>query len=515
MKTLKQIIKDNFSLLIILVIAAVLRVNLLFARGTFWFDEQFSIHFSSIPSWNETIKYWILETNPPLFTFLLRFYLPLINQTKEATVRLLPLFFGLLGIVLLYIFAKKVFSKKVAILSALFLSLSSLHIIISTETRVYSLLLLLAIASCFFFYEITFEKKQSKIIWILYTLTNVLLIYSHLTAVLIPLIQFLTLTLLQLKKDEKNKWCISQIISTALWLPWFIPSIISKLNINSASAWYFNTGIEKSTSNIVHLLILPFVSSLQKNLLVTLFLILLFVAFFVFIRLIKKSEGKQKNILLFILLWALLPILLSSLLGVFVSKYVIISYPAIYLLAAIVLNKYAMDKKKFAAIIIGIIIILLPQSIETSASTIFSWNKFNKYIQENETDKSIILLPFAEVISFEEYYKGNSPIIGLYTKEDDFSTDERIVRYNWNKLTTTEDELANWVFSNTEKNNNADKIFLIQHSEKNAMIHDILFKYGWKLNNKQRAPGHFDYYLFEFNAQNNTTTSPISEQTNK
>mgnify|MGYP001580287267 CR=1 FL=1 len=229
---MKTFLQKYYPLIIILSLAAALRITSLFTRGSLTFDEYFSIHFSSLLSWADTWKYWVLETNPPLYPFFLRFYLPFINQNNEMLVRLPSLIFGLMAIAFLYVFAKKILSQKAAIISATLMTFSVLHIFASVETRVYSLLVLLAIASFFVFHQLIIEQKNNKKLWALYTLLNILLIYSHLTALAIVLVQFLILQFSAKDKIIKKNWFICQIISFALWSVWFLPSVISKLNLD-------------------------------------------------------------------------------------------------------------------------------------------------------------------------------------------------------------------------------------------------------------------------------------------
>ena len=145
-------------------------------------------------------------------------------------------------------------------------------------------------------------------------------------------------------------------------------------------------------------------------------------------------------------------------------------------------------------------------------STIFSWKNFNNYIVENETDNSIVFITFSEKLSFEKYYNGNSPLIGLYTKDDKLSLEERIVRFNWNTMLTSDEELQEWFSNKLENNNNPNKIFLIQQFEGHTMMSQLLFDNGWLLSNGEKIDGHFDYYLYEFNIPVCETTTDGSVQ---
>jgi len=116
-------LKKYYPLFLILTIASALRVHLLFVRGTFWFDEVFSVRFSSLP-WKEAIKYWIIETNPPFYTLFLRFWIALTKTDSEILIRLPSLLAGIASIAILYFFAKKFFNQRAAIAGAIFFALA-------------------------------------------------------------------------------------------------------------------------------------------------------------------------------------------------------------------------------------------------------------------------------------------------------------------------------------------------------------------------------------------------------
>jgi len=149
---MKNWLNKYYPLLIILFIASILRINLLFVRGTFWFDEIFSFHFSQLP-WGQALKYWWLETNPPFHTFFLRFWVYLTGD-NELLIRLSSLIFALITIILLYYWAEKSFSRQTAIISTSLLSLSGIHLFVSTEARAYSLLVLLSLISMVFYQKL-------------------------------------------------------------------------------------------------------------------------------------------------------------------------------------------------------------------------------------------------------------------------------------------------------------------------------------------------------------------------
>lgn len=506
---MKQFLQKWWQLLVILSLALAMRVTALLTRGDFWFDEIFSVHYSTLPSWSDTLKYWILETNPPLYTLFLRFYLPFVNQNSEILVRLPSLLIGLASIVLLYVFAKKLFSQKTAIISTTFMAFSVLHIFVSVEARIYSLLVLLAISSFYIFHSLIIEQKDNKKMWVLYTIVNTLLLYSHLTALTAVLIQFLVLHFSTNDKKILKKWYIAESISLALFSIWFIPSTLSRLNLNLGNAWYFET-----SGDFFTLILYPLLNSTENNLLNTIFTLLIFIGFYILVSMFKETKDvKTRNTLLFVSVWALLPVILSSILHSFTVKYIIIAYPAIFLLTGHIIEKYVSTKKSFLAFIAFIAIVFLPPAFSFASHPLFSLKVLNNYLEKNETDKSIVLIPFIQELEFKPQYKGKMPIISIYLKNDNLSLEERIARHNWHEQNTTKKELYEWILSKTE-DNKINRIFLLDKNSSLKLMADTLLENNWSMTDDKINAG-LGYNIIRFDAPNYNTTSTISLPTNR
>ncbi|OGH59816.1 MAG: hypothetical protein A2725_02250 [Candidatus Magasanikbacteria bacterium RIFCSPHIGHO2_01_FULL_33_34] len=499
MAYIKKFIYNWYPLFLILIPALFFRIHLLINRGTFWFDELFSIHFSTIPSWSDTIKYWILETNPPLYTFFLRFYLRLIDNSNEILVRLPSLFFSIASIILLYIFAQKIFSKRTAIISSILLSISGLNLLISTETRIYSLLTLLTILSFIFFYKLIISKEKENFnknyLWIIYLLTNLLLLYAHLTSVVIVLIQLFVLHISRPQKETFKKWYGGHILISSIFLIWFIPSFYSKFNSQISSAWYFS-----ADGNLFDLILKPLINSIEGGFIGTLFYILIILSVYLLILMIKNnSNTKEKNILIMVSLWAFLPPIFSSLLHVYILKYITISYPAIFLIFAYIADKHIKSSKLLFLLSFVIIMISLPRTIEVGFNPIFSWDSTIDYIEENENENTFTLIPFTEALPLNYYYRGPRPIEPIYLNDDNLSFEERLVRFNWNTMNTNKEEIREWLIDKIEKNN-AKTIFFIQPSTGYEIVHETFLDMNWTLKNIHKQKGLSLNQLFEFEA---------------
>ena len=500
-------IRSLIPLGLILLLATALRVSLLYFRGTLWFDELFSIHFSSLP-WADALRYWALETNPPLYLFFLRFYLLLGDPANPFFTRLPALVFGLLGVVAVYHLGKTMFSKRAGLWASLLLALSGIHIFTSSETRAYTLFTLLAILSSTLFYELIIAQREKRYSWLLYTLVTILLLYSHLTAVIVVAIQFLTLIVSQPEKSIRRRWSTSQISAGIAWLPWLVPWILSKFNSQVAGGWFFDAGLF-GNANIFSLITTAyFVDNTGGKFIYTLVMLAVVAGIISLSRRFtdKTLAGETKTTLIYLILWAGLPIIATALLGVFVPKYVLFGYPALYLLAGYLIDNSARTRRQILTALAVILLVILPSAATLATTTVFSWTPFIEYVKKEETPASMTLLAFPETLAFNHFYRGDRPVVGIYLSEDNLPYYERIVRFNWNKQLTTEEELSAWLFKQIEKHQ-ANKLFVIFNSFTYSWIQEILISHGWTIDHKERAPGYTDSYLYEMNASKYSPTT--------
>ncbi len=491
-------LKKYCPLFLILALASTLRIYLLINRGTFWFDETFSVHFSSLPL-KDALRYWMIETNPPFYTFFLRFWLKIAPVSNELLVRLPSLIIGLASIILLYFFAQKFFSKRAAIAASLFFALSDITIFLNTEARGYSFLVFFAILSFFLYFEIFFNNKKTWGWWLAYFLANALLLSTHLTALSVPFGQMLCLILLKPDKTDLKKWWLGHIIIGLIWLCWFVPSIIAKIDPASLTAWYFSGDMAANNGNLAILIVSLFFTSFHNLPFMVFAVAILTWLVYQYARNFKALDLKQKKQRIVLAVWAFLLPIAGAMVGVLTVKFYVIAAPALYLVMGegltVSLTKRA---KNFWLALIAAGFFLLPSALLTSTEATFSWRTFTNYIQRNETKESLILItPFNEELPFGHYYHGQTPIVGLYLHDDNFSLDERIARYNWNQQITNKTTFTEWI---NKKIVGTKKIFYIQPTEEYDWVHQILKKHGWKLHKKIQPGGFINMCLFEFRA---------------
>lgn len=127
--------KQGYWLLAIFVVAFLLRTGML--KNSLWLDEAFSVRQASMTQsdiWQDRID----PAHPPLYYAILHEWMNLFG-VGETAVRLPSLLISLVNMGLLYLLARLMFDKDVALVAVSLLALSPLDIWYAAEARMYVL----------------------------------------------------------------------------------------------------------------------------------------------------------------------------------------------------------------------------------------------------------------------------------------------------------------------------------------------------------------------------------------
>ncbi|WP_420631473.1 glycosyltransferase family 39 protein [Candidatus Leptofilum sp.] len=200
----------------LIVLGAVLRL-LNLDRDSLWLDEAISYLAAGLPVAqiaNNTVQ----SSHPPLYYFLLHFWLKLIPNSDTA-VKLLSTLFGILLIPAIYILSQQFFKNRtVSTTAAALTAVSPFHILYSHELRMYTLLMLLVVGGTAAYTQA--RQKQSSDRWLAAGGLFLLAVYTHLFA-------FLALAgvglhaLLNYGQNKRAFW--TTVAMTAVILICFVP----------------------------------------------------------------------------------------------------------------------------------------------------------------------------------------------------------------------------------------------------------------------------------------------------
>ena len=237
-------------LAVALLIGAGLRWFRIGASG-FWYDEAFSGLIARL-SPVQILDNAALSVHPPGYYLLLHFWLPL--GQSETAIRSLSALFSLGAIPLVYGLGRRLFGPSVAALAALGMALFPFQVYFAQEARMYGLLIFLAAALMWIFFEFV-SSKGGWLSWIGYTLLATLGLYVHYFTVFL----LLGLHLWFVLDLRRNRGVVLRLLlADGVILLLFLPQIGRALTLTKmylgGLAWQSSPGILSPVTTIYYLL---------------------------------------------------------------------------------------------------------------------------------------------------------------------------------------------------------------------------------------------------------------------
>ena len=451
-----KFIEDNYLLLLILLLGAVLRVYDL-SGESLWVDEAITSQIAELNS--RELFGWIIsqnDNNPPLYYILMHFWVSLFGHS-EFSLRLPSAIVGTGSVLMIYAVGKLVFNRTTALLASLILAVSVFHIEYSQEARSYSLMAFLTLCSFYFFLKTLGGPKALYIIG--YVISSVLLMYSHFYGVFILVVQnIFCFTRYFTNRDvfrlSLGRWIGLEVITGVL----FIPGLL---------IWYKNTvaiqnGFWLSEPTLVDIARYFYHFSGRDYVLFFLFLILAAFSFIKFQNIthsknikdiidIKdgsnhKSFLSNANGMYLLLLWLLVPILIPFVISnistpILHTRYIIGSSLALFLLVA--KGIWNLHNKRLTVTLPAVILLLSiwPLRVYYVDAQKHQWRETVDYLEENaEENDSVFVYPVFDLSTVAYYQRredlgflplsSNSAselpdrfwvVIGLFAKTDEES----------------------------------------------------------------------------------------------
>ena len=217
--------------IVFMVIAVLLRAPAIGAKDI-WLDEANTVRIAEDPA-GFMISRLKLDSSPPLYYLTLHYWMKIFGQSETA-VRSLSALLGVLLVAAVFLVARKLFNPGIGALAAIFTALSPIQIMYSQETRMYTLLPLLGLLSCYFF--VRFLEEPRPVILALSALFTVLALYTHNFGFFLLPVQFFMLLATKSPPRSFLKWSISLAVLFILYLPW-LPILLFQIRNGTHYAW--------------------------------------------------------------------------------------------------------------------------------------------------------------------------------------------------------------------------------------------------------------------------------------
>ncbi len=346
---LRDLRKGAWTKVAVVTIAALALRLFGLGRQGLWFDEAYSIFVAKLPfafSFDVLIADGV---HPPLYYLIQRIALPL--GEGEAAVRLPAMLFGLIAIPLMFMLGNVLAGERTGLIAAALTALSPFHIWYSQEARMYSALMMLSIL-CMLAYVRLLRPDRGRGIEAIFVVVSGLAYLTHYFALFLPLVQLVHIAVnFRRQHGLLARWFLLQVLAAIpllLWIYWIYQQPQAVFGIGwievprPIDLWYtlvnFAVGFVSQTDP------LRWLSA---------------VFFGVLAIYGARSRWRFDLATSFVVLWALLPLVLTFLFSlrrpVYVDRFLIVSLPAFVLLVAKGLDAL----KRPARLVAGTAVLLL------------------------------------------------------------------------------------------------------------------------------------------------------------
>jgi mannosyltransferase len=349
------------------------------------------------------------DVHMPLYFIGLHFW-ELMFGTGEFAIRFFSLIFFALSIPALFYLAKDAYGERAAYWSALFAAASPFLNWYGSEARMYSLLFLMTALSHLLF--IRLWKMPERRTWGLYGLITVLGVFTHVFFVFIPIVQIaFYLTHRSIFSPSDWRPLRKVILATgALGVLWFIYRVIAGAGLSEpvlappSSFDFFNVfsnfflGFQTDAVNTFYLSLWP---------------LLVFVGF-TFLTRKRQSEPETA----YLILASIIPIVLTFAFSltfqpVFLSRYLVVALPSLYVLVAHFLSSYKSRAADISLFVVAALMasMLFVQAVSSQSPVKEDYRSAALYVEERAkaNDLFVVSAPFL-TYPIEYYYRGPSDL---------------------------------------------------------------------------------------------------------
>jgi mannosyltransferase len=381
----------------------------IFSRQSLRLDESQSLWQTS-RSPAKILNIVAQDVHVPFYHIALHYWQLFLGNTVAAG-RTFSLIFFLLSIPALYFLGKRAFDERTALFATILFSISPFMNWYGNEIRMYSLFTLLTILSQYFFLGI--YKYKDKDSWAGYFIVGLLGIFVHYFFWFVLLVQALFYFLYKnaFPKGTLKRFVIVAVMYFAAFSPWFI--YVKTLGTVSNEAPVLPIPTTVNIFNTFSQFIFGFQNDHLNTIVVSLWPLTVLFGF-----LALRAHKRVVPEVVYMILSILIPIIAAFLVSIafvplFVSRYLIMTIPALYLLIAWIFSTYPESLRKSLQVILIFLMLasLTVEIINPSAPVKEDYKDAVAYLNQNAAPQDVIILsaPFT-VYPVEYYYHGPSDI---------------------------------------------------------------------------------------------------------
>jgi 4-amino-4-deoxy-L-arabinose transferase-like glycosyltransferase len=375
-----------------------------------WLDEGATVTLARM-AWPHFVHvWWYGEASfQGAFFLLMRFWMHL--GQSEVWVRLPAALFGIASIPAIYLLGRKLVGAGPALAASAILAFSPTDVYYSQEARSYTMTILLAMVSSWFFVRAVEENRERD--WALWTVFGALAVYSHYFAAPVLVAQACSLFF----RKKPTPW-VRMLIHSAAILAMVAPGITYVLRV-PPQAMTFPWMPKPTPKQILHLAL--FLGGSGEKFVLSM---ILWIAGAVAIHRERNSESTPGSYWrgMLVISWAVVPVALNALASlqhpVFVQRYMIFSLPATVMLAA--RGMTALPKRRLGLwLVIALCVFSIPTIFTGYRKPREDWRSAtNVIVHSAQPGDAAVIYPFYAIVTFD-YYRlldAQAPALHVFTQ---------------------------------------------------------------------------------------------------
>ena len=353
------------------------------------------------------------DVHVPLYHLMLHYWTMFLGN-GVATARVLSLIFFVLSIPASYLLGNEAYGKRVGLFVAILMAISPFLNWYGSEARMYSLLLLVTVVSQYFYIRLI--KRPSNTAWWGYAIVGFLGMFTHYFFFLVFFAQFVFFLFNQ-KIFEKGAWkkfFLVYGVLAVLYLPWVYYFL--KLGAASNSDPLIARPTTVNLFNTFSQFIFGFQDDHLNTILVSLWPISILFAFFALRR--DRRSGDRRRIsymTIYFLTATLLPILTiffaSFFRSLYLTRYLIISLPSLYMFIGWIIATFPPRLGNFMKIlfVVAMLLTFYNEIVSPQTPVKENYEQAVAYLSTHTGSQDVIVLsaPFT-IFPVDYYYHGTA-----------------------------------------------------------------------------------------------------------
>lgn len=349
------------------------------------------------------------DVHVPGYHLLLHFWLIVFGGLGERIVvaRYLSLAFLVALVPAMYILARQVFDRRVALLAAVLVAVSPFLQWYGSEARMYSMLALITVLHQIAFLKVF--KKGHAAHWVWYVVTAIIGLYTHyfFGFVLLTEAVFYLFYRRKFLPGSFGRFAVAAALSIGALVPWLL--YVKSLGLASNTQPYLPVPSSGDLFNTYAQFIFGFQVNYLNTIIISLWPAIVLFAFWA----LRKNRRTSPQ-LLFFAIAATLPVIAAFVISIlvkpfFLSRYLVVSLPALFILISWFVSIYSKPVRRVVTVglIAATAVLLCIEIISPNTPVKEDYRQAVAYLNANASNRDVIVAsaPFT-IYPIEYYYTG-------------------------------------------------------------------------------------------------------------